>query len=236
MKRRAAFLLTCLLGSPALLRAQVGDPRNDLAIGFNAGATLNQVTFSPAIKQSWKTEFTGGITLRYTCEKYFKSLCAIQMEVNYANLGWEELIETSSDTYSRDMHYIQVPVLARMGWGYEEKGALFYVVSGPQIGFCIGDQEHKGGAFSEETLNKRPNKVTQQYGKAIERPFDYGITGGVGMEINTQKAGHFMIEGRYYFALSDIYNNGKRDPFSRSANGAISAKITYLFDVMKTKK
>ena len=55
------------------------------------------------------------------------------MEVNYANLGWEEVIETSSDTYSRDMHYIQVPILARMGWGYEEKGAMFYVVAGPQL-------------------------------------------------------------------------------------------------------
>lgn len=113
---------------------------------------------------------------------------------------------------------------------------MFYVVAGPQLGYCIGDKEHKGGAFSEETLNKRPNKVTQQYGKAIDRPFDYGITGGLGLEINTRKAGHFMIEGRYYFALSDIYNNGKRDPFSRSANGTISAKVTYLFDLIKTKK
>lgn len=236
MKRRTAFILSCLLGCPAMLQAQVGDARRDLAIGFNAGATLNTISFTPSIKQAMKSEFTGGLTLRYTCEKYFKSLCAIQMEVNYANLGWEEIIETSSDTYSRDMHYIQVPILARMGWGYEEKGALFYVVAGPQLGYCIADKEHRGGAFSEETLNKRPNKVTQQYGKAIDRPFDYGITAGLGLEVNTRKAGHFMLEGRYYFALSDIYNNGKRDPFSRSANGTIVAKITYLFDILKTKK
>lgn len=218
------------------LRAQVGESRNDLAVGFNAGCTWNTVTFTPNIKQFMKPEFTGGLTLRYTCEKYFKSLCAIQMEVNYANLGWREHIETSTDTYERDMHYIQVPVLARMGWGYEEKGAMFYVVAGPQLGFCIGEREKRGGAFSDATLSQRPNQVIQQYGKWVERPFDYGITAGLGLEINTRRAGHFLIEGRYYFALSDIYNNGKRDPFGRSANATIIGKISYLFDVIRTKK
>lgn len=236
MRNIKSFLWLCLLGLPASLTAQVGSPRTDFAIGFNAGCTLNRISFTPGIKQTIKPEFTGGITLRYTCEKYFKSLCAVQMEFNYANLGWQEVIETSSDTYSRDMHYLQVPILARMGWGYEKKGALFYVVAGPQLGFCLKDNENKTGAFSEETLNKRPNKVTQQYGKSIERPFDYGITAGLGVEVNTIKAGHFMLEGRYYFALSDIFNNGKKDPFSRSANGTIVAKLTYLFDVIKTKK
>lgn len=218
------------------IKAQIGEPRNDLAIGINGGYTLNQMFFNPNIKQTFKGAPTAGITLRYTCEKYFKSLCSFQTEINYANLGWTELIETSTDTYSRDMHYIQVPFLARMGWGYEEKGALFYVVAGPQLGYCISDKEHRGGAFSEETLNLRPNKVTQQYGKSIEHPFDYGITAGLGLEVNTRKVGHFMIEGRYYFALSDIFNNGKKDPFSRSANGTIIAKVAYLFDILKTKK
>lgn len=55
------------------------------------------------------------------------------------------------------------------------------------------------------------------------------------MEINTA-AGHFIVEGRYCFGLSDIFNNGKSDPFGRSANGAIVAKVSYLFDVIKTKK
>ena len=236
MKRRTVFLLSCLLALPATLRAQVGDPRRDLAIGFNAGATMNMVTFTPTIKQNLKPAFSGGLTLRYTCEKYFKSLCAFQVELNYANLGWEELIETSSDTYSRDMHYIQMPVLARMGWGYEEKGAMFYVVAGPQLGYCIADREHRGGAFSEETLNKRPNKVTQQYGKAIDRPFDYGITAGLGLEVNTRKVGHFMLEGRYYYGLSDIFGNGKKDVFGRSANGTIVVKASYLFDIIRTKR
>lgn len=234
MKKPFLFCIATLLlcGSA---KAQVGSPRNDFAIGFNAGYTMNQISFDPRIKQSWKGAPTAGITLRYTCEKYFKSLCSIQMEINYANLGWKEIIETSDDTYERNMHYIQLPILARMGWGHEQRGALFYVVAGPQLGYCIGEDETKGGAFNEETLALRPNQIIQQYDMPVMHKFDYGITAGLGIEANT-KIGHFMLEGRYYYALSDIYDNGKTDVFSRSANGTIIIKATYLFDIIRTKR
>jgi hypothetical protein len=178
---------------------------------------------------------TFGFTARYTCEKYFKSLCSIQMEVNYANLGWEENIETSSDTYKRDINYIQVPLLARMGWGYEQRGALFYIVAGPQVGFCISEKGHKGGLFDESTLNLRPGLIYQQYDMPVKNKFEYGITAGAGLEINT-KIGHFFVEGRYYYGLSDIFGNGKKDVFGRSANGTIVIKAGYLFDIVKTKR
>ncbi|WP_195996574.1 outer membrane beta-barrel protein, partial [Paraprevotella clara] len=96
---RKAFLIAiaaCCIGTSKVY-GQIGEPRNDLAIGFNAGYTLNQVMFNPTIQQKFKGAPTFGFTARYTCEKYFKSLCSIQLEVNYTNLGWEELIETSDD-------------------------------------------------------------------------------------------------------------------------------------------
>ena len=45
--------------------------------------------------------------------------------------------------------------------------------------------------------------------------------------------GNFIVEGRYYYALSDFYGSTKKDFFSRSAHGVITAKITYLFDLKK---
>ena len=71
-----------------------------------------------------------------------------------------------------------------------------------------------------------------QHGKAIDNKFDYGIAGGAGIELRT-KAGNFIVEGRYYYALSDFYGSTKKDFFSRSAHGVITAKITYLFDLKK---
>ena len=235
MKKILIVIIASLLFVAQHSTAQVGSPRNDFAIGFNGGYTLNSVMFNPSILQHMKGAPTYGFTARYTCEKYFKSLCSIQLEVNYANLGWKENIETSTDTYQRDINYIQVPLLARMGWGYEQRGALFYVVAGPQLGFCINEKDYRTGDFNETTLNLRPGMVYQQYDMPVKNKFEYGITAGAGLEINT-KIGHFFVEGRYYYGLSDIFGNGKKDVFGRSANGTIIVKAGYLIDIIKTKK
>ncbi len=224
-----ALLLTC-----SAVHAQVGEYRSDLAIGINGGMTINKVSFNPTIKQKWKQGTTFGVTIRYTCEKYFGMLCAVQAEVNYTQLGWKENIETSTDTYERTVNYVTVPLLAHLAMGKEQHGVMGYLVLGPQLDFYLSDKDKRGGEWSDETLGLRPNGVTEQYSLPIQNTFGYGLTGGLGMEINTG-IGHFMVEGRYYYALSDMFDNGKADYFSRSSNGTIIAKISYLFDVIKTK-
>ena len=230
--KRLAVILSALILSLTLC-AQVGEARNDLAVGVTGGAVLNRVSFNPTIKQSWMTGMTGGFLVRYTCEKYLSALCALQAEVLYSQMGWRELIEVSEDTYSRRMDYVQIPFLASLGFGRERGGVKGFLALGPQIGFVLGESEKRGGAWTEPLV--RPNNVTMQYGKAVERKFEYGLTGGLGMEVSTRSGHRFLLEGRYFFALSDIFRNSKKDPFGRSANGAIMARLSYLFDVIKTK-
>ena len=80
----------------------------------------------------------------------------------------------------------------------------------------------------------RPNGVTYQYGKEIDNKLEYGIAGGLGLELST-KIGHFILEGRYYYGLSDIYDNSKKGFFGRSANQSIVIRGAYLLDLIKTK-
>ena len=54
-----------------------------------------------------------------------------------------------------------------------------------------------------------------------------------GLEVRSKKAGSFLLEGRYYFALSDFYHTSKKDDFDRAAHSTISIKLTYLFDLKK---
>ena len=222
-----------LLCSTLAAQAQVGERRNDFAIGGNAGFTMNRVSFVPTIKQNWKPAPTFGFTARYICEKYFTCICAVQMEVNYSNLGWKELIEDGTgNTYSHDIHYVQVPMLMQLGWGRERRGAKFVFEAGPQLGYAIGTARHKGGGTWDQS--HRPNNVTHQYDNDIDHRFDYGIAAGLGMELST-KVGHFLLEARYYYGLGDVYDNSKKGYFSRSANGAIQVKLNYLFDIVRTK-
>ena len=76
--------------------------------------------------------------------------------------------------------------------------------------------------------------MVEQYGKDTENSFDYGICGGGGIDWST-KVGHFVLEGRYYYGLGDIFKNTKKDYFGRSGNSSITVKLSYLFDIIKTK-
>lgn len=208
---------------PAL--AQIGELRNNIAVGVNGGMNFSNVSFTPKIKQKTTNGMTGGLTVRYISEKYFAMICGLQMELNYSQRGWTELIEENTDTYSREMNYLEIPFLAHLAFG-KERGGQFFINAGPQIAFLLNEKEKKSADFSPIS------RTSYQYGKMADNKFDYGIVGGAGVEIRTG-VGNFLVEGRYYYALSDFYKTTKKDDFSRAAHSILSARITYLFDLSK---
>lgn len=232
MRRLSLILIACIVAIKTM--AQVGELRDNMSIGFNGGYNLSSVDFSPTIKQGLQPGYTGGATLRYTTEKYFALICAAQLEVNFAQRGWNETIDDGSDnTYRRTTNYIEIPFFAHLGWGKENRGFQFFINAGPQIGLFLSDEEFYG--FTQEKPwdpSNRPNNQTAQYGKKVENTLEYGIAGGAGIELKTG-IGNFIVEGRYFFGLSDMFGNSKADPFGRSANTTITAKITYLVDILK---
>ncbi|WP_291529143.1 porin family protein [Bacteroides sp. UBA939] len=210
--------------------AQIGELRNNFAVGFNGGVNMNSVSFSPAVRQKNLMGVNGGLTARYISEKYFSMICGVQLELNYSQHGWDEFNEDYPDLqYTRKMNYVEIPFLAHLAFG-KERGVRFFINMGPQVGFFISDTRTKNDAW--DNLPSIVAITTEQHDKDVENKFDYGITGGLGLELRT-KAGNFLIEGRYYYALSDFYKSTKKDYFSRSAHGVIVAKISYLFDLKK---
>lgn len=238
--------------------AQVGEFRKDLAVGFNGGYVMSNVDFVPKVPQGYQGGMTGGLTVRYTCEKYFKSICAVVAEVNYAQIGWKEDILDMQDQpvplhtdpsqtlrYSRKIDYVQVPVFARLGWGRERNGFQAFFQIGPQVGIYMSDKTEtnfdvRNPAFNPTSKDyqysgKRASHVVAQDTMAIEKKYDYGIAAGLGLEFSNRHVGHFLLEGRYYYGLGNIYGNTKRDYFGRSNFGNIVIKFTYLFDIIRTK-
>lgn len=246
MMRKIVFILFIITVMP--LCAQIGEHRSNLSIGASGGYVMSKVGFNPEVPQNYKTGFTGGMTLRYVCEKYFKSICAIQVELNYVRSGWKEKILDINDNavinpttgvaeaYERTINYLQMPVLARMGWGREEKGIQFFFQAGPQIGLCLGESTKKNFDLTNYNSTDRTSSIVAQDTMDVENKLDYGITGGIGIEYSHPKIGHFILEGRYYYGLGDLYGNSKRDYFGRSNVENIVVKLTYLFDISKTKK
>ena len=248
--KRYLILLLVVHCSLLATRAQVGEYRNDLAVGVSAGYMLSSVGFVPEVPQKKLGGMTGGVTLRYTCEKYFKSVCAIVAEVNLVQTGWKENIMDMDNqpvyyvndkekanplSYERHMKYVQVPIMARLGWGRERKGLQGFIQLGPQIGFFLDESTTSNLQPGIGTQTERSSKIVAQDTMAVQKKFDYGIAVGGGIEFSHPKVGHFILEGRYYYGLGDIYKNSKSDFFGRSNFGQIVIKATYLFDIIRTK-
>lgn len=252
-------VLGCLFALlPLSATAQVGQFRKDLAVGVNGGYMMSNVAFTPKVPQNMLGGATLGFTVRYTCEKYFSSICAIVAELNYAQIGWKENILTMQDQpvplhtdpsqnlrYTRKMSYIQLPLLARLGWGRERSGFQAFFQVGPQIGFFLGDKaetnfdvrnpDFNPSSKEYKYANIRASHVVAQDTMAVENKIDYGVAFALGLEFSNRKLGHFIVEGRYYYGLGNMYGSTKRDYFGSSNFGNIIVKFTYLFDIIKTK-
>ena len=248
--KRFYLLFLISLFSVLISYAQVGEYRTDLAIGVNGGYMMSSVGFVPEVPQKQLGGMTGGFTIRYTCEKYFQSICAIVAEVNIAQTGWKENImdidnqpvyyigddaKVNPLSYERHMTYVQIPLMARLGWGRERKGLQGFIQLGPQLGLFMNESTKTNLVPGLKTQTDRSSKVVAQDTMAVERKFDYGIAVGGGIEFSHPKVGHFIVEGRYYYGLGDIFKNSKSDFFGRSNFGQIVIKATYLFDIIKTK-
>lgn len=249
MKR---FFYYCILLIPLLfistrVKAQIGEYRNSFAIGINGGITLNTINFLPNVNQKMYMGKEGGFMVRYTCEKYFKTICSIQAEINYAQLGWNEdiidnndqpvpsLADGSPEYYKRTINYIQVPLLAHLAWGKEIGGTKFFFVAGPQFGFYQSESTDTNFTIATANLSHRSSQVIAQDSMAVENKFDYGITAGIGIETHIRHVGRFQLEARYYYGLGNIYGDTKRDYFAKSNHGTISVRLGYMIDLNRKK-
>src|SRR5574344_1575616 len=131
MRNKILLIVCVVVFGFSSAKAQIGERRAQLSVGVNGSLAFNSVDFDPTIKQNEHNGPMFGVVVRYTCEKYFSTVCAVQMELNYAQMGWKENILNSSgqalsDTYSRNMGYLQMPFMARLAWGKEKGGLMFF--------------------------------------------------------------------------------------------------------------
>lgn len=243
MNRHIITLLLLLL--PLGVVAQIGEHRNTLSVGVSGGYNLTTVRFTPKVVQSMKGGLTGGLAMRYTVEKYFSTIASIAAEVNYGQMGWKEDIRDLNDQpvinaatgvaeqYERTINYIQVPIMAHLAWGRENRGVNFFVNAGPQFGVYLSESTKSNFDWDKRNMADRANSICAQDTMAVENKFDYGIAAGAGIEVAHPKVGRFLLEGRYYYGLDNIYGDSKRDYFGSSNFGTITIKLTYLFDITR---
>ena len=103
------------------------------------------------------------------------------------------------------------------------------------MGFYLNESTKTNFNFADRNTTDRSSSIVAQDTMAVKHKFDYGIVAGIGVEYSVPRVGHFILEGRYYYGLGNIYGNTKSDYFGKSNFGNIVIKLSYLFDITRTK-
>ncbi len=233
MKKQLSVILIILL-LPCCIKAQKTF-KQEVSIGASFGMGVSSMTFNPKIKTNQLLGSHFGVTGRWITEKNL----GLVFEINYSQQGWDENFEDYPEDYeySRRINYIDIPFLTHIYFGSER--FRFFINLGPKIGFALSESAKGNAPGMGELTNAEFNDEEEERGeylrsKAYDKRFAWGICGGPGLELRTG-IGHFQIEGRYYYALGDIFNNRTTDPFTKSSSQVIYGKITYLIPIIKKK-
>ena len=119
---------------------------------------------------------------------------------------------------------------------YFGKKVRFVINAGPQLGFLLGSSQNMNDALAADIAAKKQQNPDAPIGMQYSlepRKFDYGLIGGIGMELKTG-VGNIELEGRYYFGLGDVFESRKSKEdfyFNRSAHRIIEAKLTYYYRI-----
>jgi len=193
-------------------------------VGVNGGATMSSITMIPKyVDMMYKTGRTAGFTVRYVSEKHF----GFQLECNYEELGWlEDYNETnnaSDYSYSRQLNFIEVPFL--MHAYAATKAVHFFINAGPDFHYLLSESED----------NRNTTLTYAQYGKLVEKPFQYGVLGGGGLEVHIGRA-ILGLEGRYCYDLSNLFDDEIGSDINTSDLQSISLKMYLVFQLTGLNK
>lgn len=219
MRRSYIVLLLLLVSLMSMAQPRLRTP--EIYVGAHAGVMASTMLFRPNIAkidimQSPLT-MNGGLVFRYAAHK----VCAIQVEANYMQRGWREQIALgtgSSMDYTRQLDYIEIPLLMHLYFGKQRFRG--FINLGPQIGYCIRD-----------IATQLPSTITSPQYQPIEKPFDWGLAGGLGCYYRTKKIGLFQLEARFNFSMGTTYNDRKVDYFSQSNAMNLSLNLAYLWEI-----
>ena len=227
MRRPLIAIVSVLLAVMAFAQAP---QQHRLDVGGHAGVTLSKINFNPTVPQSMQTGMTAGVMLRYIAEKNF----GLVAELNVAQRGWKESFEESDYSYNRRFTYLELPILTHIYFGGQRVKGFFNL--GPELNVMLGEgtssnfDYHNAGDL--EYFNNEA-RHTEQMSLGVSNKLDYGISVGAGMELSLNAKQSLLLEGRFYYGLTDVFPNHKTDIFSGSSSMTVAVTLGYLFNLSR---
>jgi len=194
--------------------SQTDEFKTSYSFGIKQGINYSSVLFNPRLKQEITLGYNGGLVYKFHNERLF----GLQLELIFNQKGWTENLDTISNSYSRKMNYLEIPLITQIIFGKRE--TKIYVNLGTSFGFLLSEQENK-------TINNE-DFTFDHYDKKIDNKFDYSALGEIGTYFNTS-FGELQIGVRYQMTLTDLFDTTADSDFVNAKNQVWNLSLTWFF-------
>ena len=140
------------------------------------------------------------------------------------------MFDESDYNYSHRFTYLELPVMTHIFFGNQRVKGFFNL--GPELNVMLGHGIKSNFAYQDaanleyfELNSRRIEQMTMD----IKNRLDYGICAGAGMEINMNPKHSLLLEGRFYYGLTDVFPNHKTDIFAGSNSMSITVTLGYFY-------
>lgn len=182
------------------------------ALGVKGGVNYSRFAFNPDINQELLLGYTGGLVFKH----FTHPNLGIQLEVNYVQRGWKELLGQDT-SYTRTQDYIELPFLTHIAIG--SRNTRFIINLGPYVSYLLPDSDNV------DTDRGNEEDAPRYQFQEIDNEFLYGLCFGMGM-LQKTSVGTLQLEARLTHSLNDIFD---RDTgVTSSKNQSISVTLSYL--------
>lgn len=130
-----------------------------------------------------KAGFIGGASLTYSIENTH----AFTAKILYAQKG------ADINGVKQALNYVEIPLIGRFFFNREGK-CRPNVFVGPSFSFLTNATSKVG--------DNRPSVITNY--RNYYRPFDFGATGGLGLNFLIARETRLILDGRYTYGFSDV--------------------------------
>lgn len=180
------------------------------AVGVTGGINLSFFNFKPVVSQPrMPIGVNVGVQYRMILEKYF----GLWFQLNYDQRGFKTSL--NGKYIPRGFDYIELPIFAHFTFG--KRIFRFHFDMGPSFGYMIHESEAVESELKELSL-------------PVAHRFDWGVTGMLGFEVNTAKAGIYMINVRYNSSFANVFTRSYQD-FSLSTGQSITINAGWMWRI-----
>jgi hypothetical protein len=184
-------------------------------LGAKAGRNFSWLNLEPTVNQNLVMGPVIGISYTYMPQHFG----GLMIEAQYIQYGWEEVFTDSTNTYSRQLNYLELPILSNIVLG--KKKTHFKLQAGIKIAMLLNDKE---------TSDLAEEEVQYYNGLEVDDPFELGLAFGASIS-RVFPIGELQIDGRFNAGLSNLFEPADDLSLLYSQNQSLTLSIYYWFKV-----